>query len=81
MSKSPDSPLTEQELKLTTSLVRRKLASDPTHSGILSVKTGQVKLIQSYDTGNSGNLANTGGDSGSRMRTNLKLAAAVPRRY
>lgn len=51
LSKSPDSPLTEQELKLTSSLVRRKLAEDPTHRGILSVKTGgQVKSVQSCDT-------------------------------
>ena len=44
LSKSLDTLLTEQELKLTSSLVRRRLAEDPTHAGILQVKTGgQVK--------------------------------------
>ena len=33
----------------------------------------------SFATGNSGNLANKCGASGSRMRKNLKLTSAVPR--
>ena len=41
LAKSPDSPLTPQEMKLTTSLVRRQLSETP--NGILKVKTrGQV---------------------------------------
>ena len=38
LAKSPDSPLTPQEMKLTTSLVRRRLSETP--NGILEVKTG-----------------------------------------
>ena len=40
LSKSPDTPLTQQEMKLTTNLVRRRLSEDPRGSGILQVKTG-----------------------------------------
>ena len=41
LAKSPDSPLTPQEMKLTASLVRRRLSETP--DGILQVKNrGQV---------------------------------------
>lgn len=44
LAKSPDSPLTPQEMKLTASLVRRQLSETP--NGILQVKTrGQVNQI------------------------------------
>ena len=38
IAKSPDSPLTPLEMKLTTSLVRCRLSE--TRNGILEVKTG-----------------------------------------
>lgn len=38
LARSPDTPLTPQEMKLTTSLVRRRLSEDP--NGILQMKTG-----------------------------------------
>ena len=54
LSKSPDTPLTPQEMKLTTRLVCCRLSEDP--NGILQMKTGGQVQVHALNDSNSINL-------------------------